>query len=403
MLRLSVYKDQWPQPWATLCMGPLKAVIEQCPSLQLCDQVGCQCPCWHGLAGPRDPESILELWGRNFTSLQFRPSAAAEAEVFSVFLRVPLSLREPLLRHSGVDGIFFEPRDGVSKKADATFSVVWMPKSTLQELVLHRQMQDKAIGLGRTGSRLGIRCLQSEEEALHTALRPSVPFLGSHAEMIFHAGPLPYGVQRHAVAKALPAKPLHTISGGSGEGLWWAIQASACPPSKVLHSEQGEILVSGPILKAERVTAADTVVAAKATLRTLSSTSQAAPADPLQKNDPWGQWLEQNGRSRKAPAPSQVPPEAPKLATPAASSLSPGDLAKLSAHIEHQVLTKVQQKVEAEQLGHRVSGLESQLGSVQRRVESQEGTLQAMFDAQMMKIEELLVAKRPRKEGPGDL
>ena len=72
VLRLSVYKDQWPQPWSALCLGPLKAIIELCPPLQACDQVGCQCPCWHGLAGPRDPESILELWGRNFTTLQFR-------------------------------------------------------------------------------------------------------------------------------------------------------------------------------------------------------------------------------------------------------------------------------------------------------------------------------------------
>ena len=68
------------------------------------------------------------------------------------------------------------------------------------------------------------------------------------------------------------------------------------------------------------------------------------------------------------------------------------------------MLTKVQHQVEVAtgDLGQRVTGLESQLGAVQRRVESQEGTLEAMFDAQMTKIEELLVAKRPRKEGGGD-
>ena len=410
VLRLSVYRDQWPQPWTALCTGPLKAVIEQCRPLQACDQVGCQCSCWHGLAGPRDPDSILELWGRNFTSLQFRPCSAAEAEVFSVFLRVPLALREPLLKHSGTDGVFFEPRDGASKKADAAFSVVWLPKSSMQELALYRQTQEHAIGIARTGTRLGIRRRQAQEEALHNALRPSVPFLGSHADMIFHAGPLLHGVQRHAVAKALrdfgwPAKPLHTIPGGSGEGLWWAVQASSDPPTKVMHSEQGEVLISGPILKAERVTAADTVVAAKSTLRTLTSSNQSGPADPLQKNDPWGKWLEQNGCPRKVPAQPLPQVDEPKPPAAAAASLTPGDLAKLSAHIEHQVLTKVQQQVEVAtgDLGHRVSGLESQLGAAQRRVESQEGTLQAMFDAQMTKIEELLVAKRPRKEGNGDL
>ena len=185
VLRMSVYKDAWPGEWQALCIGPLKAIIERCPPLQQCEQSGCPCPCWHGLAGPKDPEPILEVWGRNFATMQFRPCATTEAEVFSVFLRVPESLRAPLLKFSGSNGTFFEPRDGASKRADPNYSVIWMPKASLQELALYRQTQEHAIGLARTG------------------MRPSVPFLGSHADKIFHAGPLPYGAQRHAVAKTL--------------------------------------------------------------------------------------------------------------------------------------------------------------------------------------------------------
>ena len=164
-------------------------------------------------------------------------------------------------------------------------------------------------------------------------------------------------------------------------------------------------MISGPILKSERISGVDTVVAAKATLRTLSSSTSAGAADPLQKNDPWGKWLEQNGRARKVPVQAVAAAEVPKPASSATGALSTGDLARLSAQIEHQVLSKVQQKVEVAtgELGHRVAGLEAQLGNVQRRVESQAGTLQAMFDAQMSKIEELLVAKRPRKDAAGDL
>ena len=301
--------------------GFLKAVLEHCPPLVSCDQLGCQCPGWHGLAGPHDPEPILELWGRNFATLQFKPCAAAEAEVFSVFVRVPASLQVPLLRFSGSDGVFFEPRDGASKRADPNFSVVWMPRSSVQELVLHRQTQEHVIGIARTGLRLGVRCFRDKEEQLHGSLRPSVPFLGTHADRIYHAGPLPYGAQRQAIAKTLKhfawsAKPLHTVPGGSGEGLWWAIQAAEDPPFKVIHCDHGEVLISGPVSKPDRPTASHTVVAAKATLRTLAA--QANPlhpqADPLQKNDPWGKWLEENGRARKVPSqvvPASEPPRVP--------------------------------------------------------------------------------------------
>ena len=251
-----MYKDQWPQPWPTLCVGPIKAIIEQCQPLQACDQVGCQCPCWHGLAGPRDPESILELWGRNFTTLQFRPS-----------VQLP----------------------GACSASSDT--------GTCHRCCPHWFPPGHPV----------------KEEMLHNALRSLCPF---------HAGPLPYGVQRHSVAKAFkgfgwPAKPLHTVLGGSGDGLWWVIQASSIPPSKVR---------AGPIQKAERLVAADTVVAAKATFHQ-PDWNDGIPFRRMIL----GRWLEQNGRPRKVPAQVTAQVEVPKPAAATAASLSPGDVAKLSA------------------------------------------------------------------------
>ena len=93
--------------------------------------------------------------------------------------------------------------------------------------------------------------------------------------------------------------------------------------------------MSGPILKAEWTVAADMVVAAKATLRTLAS---AAPgpgtaADPLQKNDPWRQWLEKSGKARKTPTPPAGHSELAKAPVSSAPSISAGDISRLSAHI----------------------------------------------------------------------
>ena len=202
------------------------------------------------------------------------------------------------------------------------------------------------------------------------------------------------------------AKPLHTVPGGSGTGLWWAIQAADDPPSTVMRCDQGEILVTGPLQRPDRTTASDAIVATKATLRTLAN---AAPAkqpvqDPLQRNDPWGKWLEQNGRTRKVPAQSSnLSGEPAKPAVPAPAALTSGDLSKLTAHIEHQVLTKVQQQVDSATctLGQKVNNIESQLGVMQRKVDSQESVLQQMFAQQMSKIEDLLAPKRPRKGDDG--
>ena len=232
VLRLSVYKDQWPQPWAALCVGPLKLIIEHCPPLQACDQVGCQCPCWHGLAGPRDPESILELWAA--TSLRCTFGHAQ-------LLRLKCSLSSfgypcPCGTHcSGTLALMaysLSPGTALARKLIPSSAWSGFLRPLCRSLFC---TAEHAVGIARTGTRFGIRCLQVREETLHNALRPSVPFLGPHAEMIFHAGPLPYGVQRHAVAKALkafgwPAKPLHTIPGGSGDGLWWAFKPLTARP-----------------------------------------------------------------------------------------------------------------------------------------------------------------------------
>ena len=402
VLRLSVYRDTWPQAWASLCLGPLKAILEHCAPLRSCDTIGCKCPCWHGLSGPRDPEPILELWGRHYASLQLRPCAAEDAEVFSVFIRAPSALLTPLLEFSERDGIFFEPRDGATRRVDPRFSVIWMPKASIQEITLCRQTQEHAIGAARIGVRLGIRCLQEHEEKLRRAIRPAVPFLGLQADKIYHVGPLPYGAHRQAVAKVLRtigwnAKPLHTVPGGSGSGLWWAIQGGDDPPATVMHCDQGEILVTRPLQRPDRhpmplllprpLCARLPMLLLPRQLPRTRCSATILGVNGSSRTD---------GRARSLP----VTGEPVKPAVPAATALSSGNLSKLT---ERQVLTKVQQQVDSATctLGQKVSNIESQLGVMQRKVDSQESTLQQMFAQQMSKIEELLAPKRPRKGDDG--
>ena len=419
VLRLSVYRDMWPGAWDLFTHGPIKSVIDQCAQLRSCDQLECECPCWHGLRAPKDPEAILEVWGRHFSTMQFRTCSADQADVFSAFLRVPLALQEKLLKVAGGSGIFFEPREGDSKQPSSTYSVVWIPKGTLQEVTLLKQTHAHALGVARVGLRFGVRCLKAQEESLHKELRPATPFIGGHGARNYHAGPFPFGVQRSAIVKALAAfgwaaKPLQPVPGGTGPGTWWAIQAASDPPSQVLHSQHGEIIITCQPARTDITASCPPVVAAKSTLQTLvsaTSSTSVGPSstplvDPLQTEDPWSLYLASKDKNRKQSGGQPLVPAGGAPPKPQVTNLmqqvqvASSDIAKISAHIEHQVLAKVQQQVDAATgaLGQKVSSLETNVGAIQRKVESQEAVLQEMFNQQMSRIEELLVPKRPRNE-----
>eukprot|EP00439_Symbiodinium_sp_Y106_P045499 s7201_g5.t1 len=363
VLRLSVYRDMWPGAWDLFTHGPIKSVIDQCAQLRSCDQLECECPCWHGLRAPKDPEAILEVWGRHFSTMQFRTCSADQADVFSAFLRVPLALQEKLLKAAGGSGIFFEPRDGDSKQPSSAYSVVWIPKGTLQEVTLLKQTHAHALGIARVGLRFGVRCLKAQEESLHKELRPATPFIGGHGARSYHAGPFPFGVQRSAIVKALAAfgwavKPLQPVPGGTGPGTWWAIQAASEPPSQVLHFQHGEIIITCQPARTAVASSCPPVVAAKSTLQTLVATTSGGPSpapmvDPLQTEDPWSLYLASKDKNRKQVGGQPLVSAASAPPKPQATSLTQqvqvasSDIARISAHIEHQVLAKVQQQVDA--------------------------------------------------------
>ena len=129
-------------------------------------------------------------------------------------------------------------------------------------------------------------------------------------------------------------------------------------------------------------------------------------SDPLQTEDPWSLYLASKDKNRKQVGGQPLVSAASAPPKPQATSLTQqvqvasSDIARISAHIEHQVLAKVQQQVDAATgaLGQKVSSLETNVGAIQRKVENQEAVLQQMFNQQMSRIEELLVPKRPRNE-----
>ena len=75
IVRVAVYRDEWLEPWTMMAQKPIRAILELCPKLRTCYQVGCTCDCWHGVSAPGVPEALLEVWGRGYMSDSMRAVA----------------------------------------------------------------------------------------------------------------------------------------------------------------------------------------------------------------------------------------------------------------------------------------------------------------------------------------
>ena len=233
--------------WQEFIEAPVKHVMELTALFRTCKVVGCNCPCWHGSSGPGEPQALLDLWGRSFLRPNFKHETPAEASLFSVFLRVPLALLEPLLGTSGTAGLYLEPRDSKEKKTADDYKVVWLAKSQRAETLLLKQSHSQVIGLARHGDRFGLRCKATDEEALHKALKPTEPFLSQGSTKTWHAGPWPFGTQRQAVSKLLGtlpwiARPCQPVQGGGASGMWWRVIATSPPTSGGSHSSRRDFV-----------------------------------------------------------------------------------------------------------------------------------------------------------------
>ena len=394
VLRVAVYRDEWEGPWHLLVQKPIRALLEVVAPLRTCTRVGCKCDEWHGVAGPGDPPALLEVWARTFVSGTFKVIGPPEAAIFNAFVRVPVSLEGILLQVSGRGGVYFEPRAQDSRAPSSEYQVFWMAKATKQELVVTAQSKDQAVGLARIGSRFGLRCKSEHAEALHAALKPSIPYVNRLSAKLFHTGPWPFGTQRNALTASLKdwgwqVKPLQPVPGQERSGIWWAVQATTEPPSKVLQLRNAEVLIVEVKPAPAKPRPEVQVIATKAVCRSLAV--QSAPdQDPLQEDDPWAVALK--GRAQ----------------APAAASVSGSEAAKaMEARLQAQIKAQVEEvsrtfsgRVQSLEVG--VQKLEVGFTAVSSKVEQQESRLtdamNQLFERQTQRIEELFAPKRPRVE-----
>ena len=424
-LKVLVYRDELGCEWDDFVAAPIRKLVATFPALARCFTTGCQCPGWHNVNQLPLREPILDVWRRQFLRNGFRPSAPAQAELFSVCIRIPAELMPVLLAMSGTNGCYTEPRTAEGKEVLQQYVVVWAPKMPLQDLLHFKQTNPAVIGVARTGERRGLRVPAAQAQQIHALLKPDVMFLPNGPRMEFLAGPFPYGMDRAAIARALKSiawdvKPLQPAAPVPGRGAMWILHAVAEPPESIVQTSHGEVVISRR--KLPDVGPKQPLAQAIGEASTLTLCGNQAPAkptpeiDPWSKNDPWRSYKSvgstpgasaENGSMQQL---EQRIQDAVLAKIPAPQPMEQDDMPDRIAVLETQVQTLMtrhqgmesQFKEFSAQNAQQMSSMQTQINTqtqqIHGQLESQAQSIQALFESQMAQIRGLL-AKRPREEG----
>lgn len=120
-MKLIVFRDEAEGSWESFIQAPMRYIVHHLPLLRLCKEANCACPHWHNREGLDTQDAILDVWRRQYLKPGYKPENAARAAMFGVFVRTPPKcLVQPLLKQSGLAGIYTEPRTVDGRAIDDT-------------------------------------------------------------------------------------------------------------------------------------------------------------------------------------------------------------------------------------------------------------------------------------------
>ena len=102
---------------------------------------------------------VLDVFRRQFFTDSGRPVEAVQGSHFSVQVRYLKSQELALLKCSGSQGVFVEPRCMDASMPSDEYQVVWIPQASCSEVLHHAQCEAMSVGVARSGRRFGIRVL----------------------------------------------------------------------------------------------------------------------------------------------------------------------------------------------------------------------------------------------------
>ena len=287
-IKIMVYRDEYPGEWEAFVSSPIKHLVRIFPTLKRCNVDACECECWHNVDQLPLSDPILDVWRRQFLTSGFKQTPSSKASIFSVCLRVPVSLMIPLLAQSGTSGAFTEPRTPDGKEILPQYVVIWASKLSQSELAHVMQTNPIIVGQARLGERRGLRVPAEHAQTIHQVLRPETAFLPSGPRSQYVAGPFPWGADRNAINKAMKQagwniKALQPHQPVPGRGSMWIVQTVDPPPQLIFHMVHGEVVVSKHKQNDVGKPAAAASVGSVSTL-TLCT---AGPREVPPESDPW--------------------------------------------------------------------------------------------------------------------
>ena len=332
LIRLFIYRDQWPLDWKRLTDGPLRMLIQHFPCLQFC---GKSCADGCSKFHPAVEEVgiklvVLDAFAWKWNDATGRAAQAAKAASFSLMVRIPRSGTQMLMACSGVDGLYTELRDDVNKTTHSAYSVVWLADD--YEGAKHKlRSTDFALHLVRFHNKYGLRCHKKDTKALHTLLFPDRKFIDCGTALRFEMGPWPWGTTKDAIAECLEslqwkAKPLKPVTGGRS-GRFWLI-GSADEPANLAVPYANQFLTITKVKDTPVSKPVPNVVASLKTLQKLATPAAAtSSADPWASYDPWKSTTAKPSTPVVAPSSSKLDEMETRLA------------AKLAEQLQEQVKT----------------------------------------------------------------
>ena len=311
LVRLVIYRDQWPSDWKSLANGPLKQLILHFLPLQFC-ALGCASGCGKFHASVEEEGInmvVVDAFSWRWMDGSGKTIAAAKASSFSIMVRIPRSGTEAVLCLSGTDGLYAELRDPEQHATHPKFAVIWT-KDTYDDARHKVRSTPHALHLVRFQSKYGVRCLKTFESEVYKTLFPDRHFVACAATLQFEMGPWPYGVTRQAIAEFLAgmewvAKPLRPVKGGM-QGRYWLIGSEVSPPSSVVAHTEAFLTIT-KVKEIQHTREPPAVVASMKTLNRLQLGSTEKDPWTGPEQDPWQNW--------KQPATAAAP-----VASAAASS-----------------------------------------------------------------------------------
>eukprot|EP00438_Fugacium_kawagutii_P018309 Skav212458 [mRNA] locus=scaffold385:177937:193005:+ [translate_table: standard] len=244
VVKIMVYKDQVDQEWSQVVTKPIRYILDHIPALQVCRQESCKCEAWR-MTSENPSEPIIDLWARDFMSLQYTEVKPVDAAVFTCHMRLTQAAFQTVMANSSRGGIYCEPRTPDGRKHDNKYYTCWLAKQSFQEVQATKTTSPVQCSIVRVQQRYGLCALTTQGQALHEHCKPGKLFFGHAEKVTYRVGPMPFGTHRGAMSKLFqqwqwPAQVLQPLGRScDNQGIMWQACSHVPPETTVYVMEHG--------------------------------------------------------------------------------------------------------------------------------------------------------------------